>query len=154
MSIVATRSAVTALARCLSMGTMPAGSNVHGGKTASTSNPLCQPSGHRVVAFLNFGTVFVKITEWFVWPLRSSTYSDRLMVVAGVRSSTSTAIRMSSGLTEQKRNLVAIPGTVVTAAVGRAGIRTLNVVVRWRESTRVSLAVPGGWVHGVFARLR
>src|SRR5665811_1182440 len=117
LPIVATRTAVVALATCHSVGTRPAGSKVQGAQTARASSPLCQPIGHRVLAFLNFGTVLVKITEWLVWPVRSSTYNESLMVVAGERSSTITAIRLSSGLTEKKLTVVALPGTVVTSPV-------------------------------------
>src|SRR5437773_5773731 len=75
-----------------------------------------------------------------------------LILVAGDISSTRTAMRLSSGLTEKKLTFQVPPGTVVTSsdrprrgapAVGSARDRIL--VSPSRKYTLFALALTGGW---------
>src|SRR2546425_8812056 len=75
-----------------------------------------------------------------------------LILVSGDMSSTRTAMRMSSGLTEKKLTFEGPPGTVVTSSVcPRRGdpavgsVRDRILVSPSRKYTLVELAITGGW---------
>src|SRR5215472_14447719 len=66
------------------------------------------------------------------------------MVVAADRSSTSTAMRASSGLTEKKLTTVPLPGTVVTSTAPDGGVSRRILVSPSRKYTWWLLALTGG----------
>src|SRR5256712_4795157 len=75
-----------------------------------------------------------------------------LILVAGDMSSTRTAMRLSSGLTEKKLTFEVPPGTVVTSSVcPRRGdptvgsVRDRILVSPSRKYTLFALALTGGW---------
>src|SRR2546426_2567250 len=75
-----------------------------------------------------------------------------LILVSGDMSSTRTAMRLSSGLTEKKLTFEGPPGTVVTSSVcPRRGdpavgsVRDRILVSPSRKYTLVELALTGGW---------
>src|SRR3989442_12702566 len=75
-----------------------------------------------------------------------------LILVSGDMSSTRTAMRLSSGLTEKKLTFERPPGTVVTSSVcPRRGdpavgsVRDRILVSPSRKYTLVELAITGGW---------
>src|SRR2546422_11606963 len=78
-----------------------------------------------------------------------------LILVSGDMSSTRTAMRMSSGLTEKKLTFEGPPGTLVTSSVcPRRGdpavgsVRDRILVSPSRKYTLVELALTGGWGTG------